>query len=126
MKGGRTLAIAMIAGSVCAAPAAGQDSHEITVNTARAETLQILLNRGKQSLNLGDISGARRLLKPPAESGSREAARCLGESYDPQWLAAHQASLPNLIEVATAVIWYRRAAQLGDAAAITRLKELEP
>ncbi len=80
------------------------------------EAIAILLQRGDESLKLRDIVAARLLFERAALAGSGRAAREIGQTYDPQFLAQiGERALPS--DAAKALEWYRRAAALGDVEA---------
>jgi hypothetical protein len=76
----------------------------------------ILLQKGRDSLDAGDISGARVAFRRLADAGMPDAALALARTYDPEYLAAH-----NFLGVhgdpATARALYQRAKELGSAEA---------
>ncbi|MCK8782991.1 hypothetical protein M0638_01175, partial [Roseomonas sp. NAR14] len=61
---------------------------------------------------------------PPPTAGSAEAAAALARTHDPEFLASIGARIAP--DPATAILWYRRAAALGDAGAPAALRRLEP
>jgi hypothetical protein len=87
------------------------------------ERAALLMKRGEDLLNTGDIAGARLAFKHLADAGNSEAALALGATFDPSYLAAH-----NVIGVvgdpATARAWYQRAIDLGSADAKRLLAQL--
>jgi TPR repeat protein len=82
-----------------------------------------LLARGRATLSNGDVVGARTLLRRAAEHNDPQAALALGETYDPAVLK-HLGVFKFSGDVTLAREWYRRAADLGSAAAISRLDQL--
>ena len=74
-------------------------------------------------LALGDISAARLLYERAASIGSARAATALGKTYDPAFLTSIQVSGP-VPSRATAALWYRKGAEMGDAEAADRLARL--
>ncbi|MBO1073439.1 SEL1-like repeat protein [Roseomonas marmotae] len=85
--------------------------------------LTAMMRRGEALLALEDVSGARRFFERAAGMGSGPAAQVLAETYDPQTLAARgvRGLQPD---PAAALLWYRRAAQLG-APVQSRITALE-
>jgi hypothetical protein len=84
-----------------------------------------LLARGRASLSNGDVALARVFLRRAAERDDPQAALALGGTYDPTGL--RRLGIPNfqaLADPAKAREWYRRAADLGSAAAASRLERL--
>jgi hypothetical protein len=77
---------------------------------------EILMQKGRDSLSSGDISGARVAFRRLADAGIADAALALANTYDPDYLAAH-----NFLGVrgdqATARALYQRAKELGSAEA---------
>jgi hypothetical protein len=81
-----------------------------------AGPLPALVLRADEMLRLGDISAARRLYERAATAGNGQAALALGRTHDPAFLAAiHARGIQG--DRATAIIWYRRALELGVAEA---------
>jgi hypothetical protein len=72
----------------------------------------MLMQRGRDFLSTGDISAARVAFRRLADGGMADAALALANTYDPDYLAAH-----NVVGVsgdrATARALYQRAKQLG-------------
>lgn len=84
-----------------------------------------LLARGLASLSHGDVALARVFLRRAAERDDPDAALTLGGTYDPAGL--RRLGIHNLqaqADPAKAREWYRRAADLGSAAAVSRLDQL--
>jgi curved DNA-binding protein CbpA len=84
-----------------------------------------MLARGRASLSNGDVASARVFLRRAAERDDPQAALALGGTYDPTGL--RRLGIPNfqaLADPAKAREWYRRAADLGSAAAASRLEQL--
>ena len=82
-----------------------------------------LIGRGDQTLATGDIAAARLFYERAAESGSAAAARQVGKTYDPLFLAAAQARGIRGDPVAAAR-WYRKASAGGDKEADALMKRL--
>jgi hypothetical protein len=82
-----------------------------------------LMQEGRDSLNKGDISGARVAFSRLADAGSAAAALALADTYDPEYLAVH-----NFIGVqgdpAKALALYQRAKELGSAEASRILAQM--
>jgi hypothetical protein len=73
-----------------------------------------LRRRGDAMFALGDVSAARRLYERASTAGSAEAARSMGETYDPEVLA--RIKVRGLQpDPAAAARWYRRATELNAA-----------
>jgi hypothetical protein len=84
-----------------------------------------LLARGHAFLSDGDVALARVFLRRAAERDDPQAALALGGTYDPVELRG--LGVPNFqaqADPAKARQWYRRAAELGSAAAASRLERL--
>jgi hypothetical protein len=84
-----------------------------------------LLAHGRAYLSDGDIASARVFFRRAAERGDPQAAFALGATYDPAEL--RRLGIPNLqsqADPAKAQEWYRTAADLGSAAAASRLDQL--
>jgi TPR repeat protein len=96
-------------------------------STAASDHKEIagLLARGRTYLSDGDIALARVFLRRAAERDDPQAALALGGTYDPAEL--RRLGIPNFQAQADPVKareWYRRAADLGAAAAASRLQQL--
>jgi hypothetical protein len=88
------------------------------------EEIALLVKRGKDFFNTGDLISARLLLQRAAEAGSAEAALVLGSTFDP--LVIRQLGVLGIqTDIARAQQWYVRAAALGSADASQRLKNLQ-
>jgi TPR repeat protein len=84
-----------------------------------------LVTRGRAYLSDGDVALARVFLRRAAERDDAQAALALGGTYDPAEL--RRLGIPNFqsqADSAKAREWYRRAADLGSAAAVSRLEQL--
>jgi TPR repeat protein len=83
-----------------------------------------LLERGDSMLQQRNVAGARMLFARAASAGVGIAALKMANTYDPDFIAAH-----NLIGIKgdplEAEAWYRKAAALGERDAEQRLKTLE-
>jgi TPR repeat protein len=92
-------------------------------NAISPEFVRALVQRGDGLILLGDISGARRLYSLAAADGDGQAAKQLGDTYSPEFLADHhvQGLQPDLN---TAEAWYRKAAALGNSDASGILSHL--
>ena len=86
--------------------------------------IEMLLRRGSELMDIGDVSGARRFFERAAAGGSGQAALEAGGTYDPRVLQAMGArGMPP--DRDAALTWYRRAAALGVADAEARIRALE-
>ncbi len=96
-----------------------------TAATAEPDRNEIaaLLAYGRAKLSNGDIAGARMFLRSAAEHNDPQAVLALGETYDPAVLK-DLGVIKFDADVALAREWYRRAADLGSAAAGSRLDRL--
>lgn len=118
---GRIIVVSFVLTIACAA--AAPDANQ----SQAGEMSALMLLRGESALSLGNISGARRLLMMPAMAGNAQAERRLAETYDPVWLAKHNAHpLGSLSDPNTALTWYERAADQGDSEAARYLGRDSP
>jgi len=88
-----------------------------------ADLATLLLSRGDELLDTGDVVGARLLFERVAKGGSGRAAVAAGMTYDPRFLeqiGAHGIT-PN---PATAATWYELAKALGESQGAELLKGL--
>ena len=87
------------------------------------DEIATLIKRAEDFLANNDFSSARLLLRRAAEAGSASAALTLGGTFDP--LVQRQHPLNGAVpDIARAREWYKRAADLGSAAAFQRLENL--
>ena len=108
-----------------AAPTSEAISQKPPINPAfsGAETAA-LLSRGDWLFATGDVDSARLLYQRAADAGEARAAMRLGETFDPIFLNKahlHEARADS----GMAMIWYRRARDLGAIGVASRLKSLE-
>ena len=89
------------------------------------EEEEVLLAKGKDVLKQGGIAAARFMFEELARRGSAAGALALARCYDPAYVAQSAASAlaPNM---ALALKWYERAAELGSPDAERRLAEIVP
>ena len=81
------------------------------------------LAEAKRLMNAGHIASSRLVLERAADAGLGEAARLLGDSYDPAKLYALGVRGMSG-DVQKAIHWYERADELGDPQAKARLLAL--
>jgi hypothetical protein len=89
-----------------------------------AAELIVLLTRGDSFFALGDIASARRFYELGAEAGDGQAALRLGESYDPAFLQQPR-FWGARADLSLALLWYKRARELGISEAEVLLKSIE-
>ena len=84
----------------------------------------MLVKRGQDFLQNGDLASARLILRRAAEAGSANAALALGATFDP--LVIQRLGVIGIEpDTARARQWYQRAAELGSATASQQLTKLE-
>lgn len=124
--------------AIAATPPAGSDDSPTAATQAKeqqrtpparltAETragLLILLEKGRESLRLGNILHARQFYQRAAEKGLPEAALALAATYDPGELSRMKGVVGVVPDAALARKWYEKARQLGSPEADARLSEL--
>jgi len=98
-----------------------QDEHP-TLRIDDAE-LAILVKRGKDFLDNGDLASARLLLRRAADGGSAEGAFALATTFDPVVLQ-RLGAIGTKPDLAKAREWYQRAVDLGSSAASQQLAKL--
>ncbi len=82
-----------------------------------------LFDKAYEQFKQGDISGARAIFEYFAMKGDAQAAVAMGETYDP--VVLRQLYVKGLApDAASAAAWYKKAQQLGDSKARTRLDAL--
>jgi hypothetical protein len=90
-----------------------------------SEEERVLLARGRELVQQGGISAARIIFEELAQKGSAQGALALARSYDPAYIPD-----PRMSAVAAdankALMWYRRAEELGSDEARARLAEIAP
>ena len=89
----------------------------------RAELL-MLLEKGKDSLRMGNIQHARQFYLRAAEKELAEAAMALAATYDPAELSRMTGVVGVVPDQALARKWYEKARQLGSPEAAARLSGL--
>jgi hypothetical protein len=91
--------------------------------TLGPEEIAVLIRRGEQLLETGDLSSARLLLRRAAEARDAGAAFALAGTYDP--LVLNKLRVYGFVPDATAARhWYQRAVELGSPEASARLDML--
>ena len=86
--------------------------------------LSMLLQKGRDSLRIGNIMHARQFYLRAAERGLAEAAIALAATYDPLELARMPGVTGVAPDAAQARKWYEKAKQLGAPEAEARLSAL--
>jgi hypothetical protein len=96
---------------------------EIAMLLGANNEIAMLLNRGKDFFEDGDVVSARLLFRRAAAAGNAEAAFVLGRTFDP--LVADRMGIIGIKpDIARARQWYERAAELGSPAASQELARL--
>ena len=116
-------ATAPAAEAVTSMPAPSQHADDHQPSRRDHEEIAILLKRGKDLLDNGDLAAARLLLRRAAEAGSAEGALMLGTTFDPVELR-RLGAIGARPDLAKARQWYQRAAELGSSAASQQLAGL--
>jgi type II secretory pathway predicted ATPase ExeA len=81
--------------------------------------MAVLMKRGNEALDLGDIASARLLFQRAAEGGNAAAAVAMGKTYDRNFTLT-----ANAQDSARALEWYVKAVALGDPNAGDLLRRL--
>ena len=89
-----------------------------------AAEIAALVRRGDAFLTSGDITSARLFYERAADAGSGPAALQLGATFDPVILG-HVGARAGILDPAQALLWYRRARDLGTVEADKRIKRFE-
>jgi hypothetical protein len=82
----------------------------------------LMLKRGEDLLDIGDIAGARRVFRYLADAGNADGALAMGATFDARFLAERHA-IGVAADEAEARTWYRRAVDLGSRQAKTLLAQ---
>ncbi|WP_170937092.1 MULTISPECIES: hypothetical protein [Rhodomicrobium] len=84
----------------------------------------LYMQKGDESLKVGNLSVARLFYKRAADEGWGEGALALGATYDPVELAAMRVAGGIQADLAQARKWYELAQQMGSKLAETRLQRM--
>lgn len=104
-------------------------SQDSTMSIARmssldADEIAMLIKRGQDYFQNGDLASARLLLRRAAEAGSADAALALGATFDPN--VERELGVVGIEpDPTSARKWYQKAAALGSAIASQKLARLE-
>jgi hypothetical protein len=82
-----------------------------------------LIARGDEFLSQSDVVSARLFYRLAAANGSAAGALAMGSTYDPAFLTRNAVRGVNP-EPEKALVWYRRAVELGDPEGKTRTAQL--
>jgi hypothetical protein len=89
----------------------------------RTPNENVLFDKAIERFKKGDVSGARAIFEVLAAKGDADAAIAMGETYDPVVLA--QLFVKGLQpDEGKAIMWYKKAEELGDQRAKIRLNAL--
>jgi TPR repeat protein len=94
------------------------------MTTEKRTELLLLLQKGMESLRIGNILHARQFFLRAAENGSAEAALALAATYDPVELGRMAEMTRVVPDPALARKWYEKAKELGSSEAEARLAAL--
>src|SRR5262249_13185498 len=97
-------------------PAAPSDSTASSAEPLNSEQAALLLQRGRDLLQAGDVTDARRAFQALADRGDAEAALALATTFDQRSSAVRNAA-GVVPDDARARAWYRRAMELGSSEA---------
>ena|ERR1043165_368508 len=86
------------------------------------EEVALLLKRGEELIQQGDIAAARLMLTRAAEAGEARAALTLGATYDAEMLRK-LGVMGVAPDTSKARAWYEKAAQYGSGEATRRLEQ---
>ncbi|SEF11450.1 hypothetical protein SAMN05444161_8581 [Rhizobiales bacterium GAS191] len=106
------------------APAVAQTTRPVfVVRHLDSDEVAALVKRGEGFIASGDLASARLMLQRAAEAGEAQAALLLAGTYDPIVLEKLGLQGPTA-DIEKARTWYKRARELGSAAAPGRLQLL--
>ena len=100
-------------------PAADRASVPVT-KTANLEDVKLLIDRGRQFFEVGDLMAARIVFLRAVIAGEPEAAVAMGATYDPVVLGDRGGDA----DLGKARSWYERAKEMGSAEGSRRLEML--
>jgi TPR repeat protein len=104
-------------------PGIGALSPKPAVRVLDADAIMLLMKRGEQLVEAGDLAAARTLFQRGAQADNAAAAIALGATYDPTVLAGmHVVGIDA--DVSKARFWYQKAVSLGSSDAKRRLELL--
>jgi TPR repeat protein len=106
------------------APVVAQATRPVfVVRHVDSDEVAALVKRGEGFIASGDLASARLVLQRAAEAGEAQAALLLAGTYDP--IALEKLGLQGpTADIEKARTWYKRAWELGSAAAPGRLQLL--
>ena len=97
-------------------PAVANDSNASSAEPLNSEQAALLLQRGRDLLQAGDVTDARLAFQVLADKGDAEAALALATTFDQRSSAVRNAT-GVVPDDARARAWYRRAMELGSSEA---------
>ncbi|RIA55978.1 sel1 repeat family protein [Dichotomicrobium thermohalophilum] len=103
----------------------GTDQPQAKESSLSPEMQKSMFDRAEAMMAGGDIAGARLILRYLADQGVAGAAYAMGQSFDPGFLQDIYVRGGDPSNVEKAREWYRRAAEMGNADARSRLTALE-
>lgn len=119
MRSDETATIASVRTMLEVADAPSRSTMSDAVRPPEATTLEWLVE-AKRLMTAGHIASSRLLLERAADAGLAEAARLLGDTYDPAKL--YVLGVRGVSgDIQKAINWYERADELGDPQAKARL-----
>ena len=86
--------------------------------------IAILLKRGQDTLNNGDLVAARLLLQRAAAAGSADGALALAQTFDPA-VIGRLGAIGVVADAAKAREWYQKAARLGSGLAAQQVANFQ-
>jgi len=102
-----------------------QEAPQARTRSLPPEVQKSMFARAERMMSGGDIAGARLILRYMAENGVAGAAFAMGQSFDPGFLQDIYVRGEDPSDVEKARDWYRRAAEMGNSDARSRLTALE-
>jgi hypothetical protein len=103
------------------APPAGPPTAALHLDPAE---IAILLKRGQDALNNGDLVAARLLLQRAATAGSADGALALAQTFDPA-VIGRLGAVGVVADAAKARDWYQKAARLGSGLAAQQVANFQ-
>ncbi len=108
-----------------AAPKTAASAEQAKTPTISPALKKSMFARAESMMSGGDIAGARLILRYLADNGMAGAAYAMGQSFDPGFLQDIYVRGEDPSDIDKARDWYRRAAEMGNGEAASRLTAMQ-